>query len=368
VADSRGRREFARLLAVLVSVGAIVGVVTFAGVFASTSEAAVPPKPTVVSRRPTKSAPSPPTTQPPAAPDPSAPARIVTPGVDLPTPFVLLDKGWYFMYAYEGLFGRGGNLTVRVSPDFEHWGPTVDVLPVTPTWAVPTTLWAPNVEHIGSQYVLYFTGQMTGRPSKTQCIGAATASSPLGPFTPLDQTLVCQLDRLGSIDPRTFVDADGTLWLHWKSDDNADTEGTSHTSIYAQRLNTDGLSLIDQPTIILDADQPWEGRIVEAGQMVLENGRYWLFYSGNWFNQSVYAIGVASCTGPAGPCSKPYPAPFLGSNAQGAGPGEQSLFTDRRGTWMVYAPLAVDFQALTVRPVALAHIGFNNSGPYLAAL
>jgi hypothetical protein len=35
---------------------------------------------------------------------------------------------------------------------------------------------------------------------------------------------------------------------------------------------------------------------------------------------------------------------------------------------MVYAPLAVDYQALTVRPVALAHIGFNESGPYLAAM
>jgi beta-xylosidase len=180
--------------------------------------------------------------------------------------------------------------------------------------------------------------------------------------------LVCQLDRLGTIDPRTFVDADGSLWLHFKSDDNADTEGTSHTSIYAQRLSADGLSLIDQPTIILNADQPWEGRIVEAGQMIRENGRYWLFYSANWFNQPVYGIGVASCQGPAGPCTKPNNGPFLGSNAQGRGPGEQSIFTDDKGTWMVYAPNAVDFRALTVRPVALARIGFNESGPYLGAL
>jgi beta-xylosidase len=362
VTDPRGTSAFTRLLTVLVSVAAIVGGLILVGAFAQMSEAVRAPKPTATSKPP------PPTTQPPGVGDPSSPARIVTPGEDLPTPFVLVDQGWYFMYAYEGLFGRGGNLTVRVSPDFEHWGPRLDVLPVTPPWAIPTTVWAPDVQHIGDQYVLYFTARVQDRPSPTQCIGSATASSPLGPFTPVDQMLVCQLDRLGSIDPRGFVDADGARWLHWKSDDNADIDGTSHTSIYAQRLSADGLSLVDQPTIILNADQPWEGRIVEMAQMFLENGRYWLFYSGNWYNQPVYGIGVASCAGPAGPCTKPYPRPILGSNAQGAGPGEQSLFTDAKGTWMVYAPLAVDYQALTVRPVALARIGFTESGPYLAAL
>jgi beta-xylosidase len=180
--------------------------------------------------------------------------------------------------------------------------------------------------------------------------------------------LVCQLFHRGSIDPRTFVDTDGTLWLHWKSDDNANPRGTSHTAIYAQRLSGDGLKFVGRRTVILKADQLWEARIVEAPQMVWANGRYWLFYSGNWYNQPKYAIGVAACQGPAGPCTKP-PAsrPFLGSNAQGRGPGESSLFTDGNGLWIVYGPWAVQFQQDTRRPVALAHIVFNGIGPYPGA-
>jgi beta-xylosidase len=221
---------------------------------------------------------------------------------------------------------------------------------------------------VDGRYVLYYSAVVKGQKASTQCIGTATAPSPTGPFTPVQRLLVCQLDHLGSIDPRTFVDTDGSLWLHWKSDENADTEGVSHTGIYAQRLSPDGLNLVGRPAMILTADQAWEGRVVEAPQMVRANGRYWLFYSGNWFNQPKYAMGVAQCRGPAGPCVKPSsPQPFLGSNPQGAGPGESSLFTDGKGLWMVYGPWAQHYRAVTPRPVALVRIAFNASGPYLAA-
>ena len=123
---------------------------------------------------------------------------------------------------------------------------------------------------------------------------------------------------------------------------------------------------ISTPVRILEADQPWEGRIVEAPQMVRVDGRYWLFYSGNWFNQPGYGIGVAECAGPFGPCRKHLRGPWLGSNAQGAGPGEGSLFHDERGWWIVYGPWAVEFTASTPRPAALAHVAFGSSGPYLA--
>ncbi|MCU1375230.1 MAG: hypothetical protein JWO68_2516, partial [Actinomycetia bacterium] len=86
---------------------------------------------------------------------------------------------------------------------------------------------------------------------------------------------------------------------------------------------------------------------------------------GNWFNQPAYGIGVAECTGPAGPCRKPLGRPWLGTNAQGAGPGEASLFRDGRGWWIVYGPWAVDFDTPTPRPVALARVVFGAVRPYL---
>jgi beta-xylosidase len=310
-----------------------------------------------------------PTTVP--AADPTAPATIITPGEDAPNPFVLHERGTYHLYASQkGLFDH--NLQVRSGPDLHHLGAEHDALPNLPGWVWAGFTWAPDVRRIGDRYVLWFTaGVKRGRPDAprpTQCIGVATSSSPDGPFTGVGVgPAICQLDRWGSIDPRTFRDGDGQLWLHWKSDDNAQTEGTSHTSIYAQRLAPDGITLVGRRVAVLQADQPWERRIVEAPQMVRVDGRYWLFYSGNWFNQPAYGIGVAECAGPAGPCVKRLPRPWLGSNPQGAGPGEASLFHDGRGWWIVYGPWAVDFTASTPRPAALARVGFGPAGPYLAA-
>ncbi len=308
------------------------------------------------------------TTSPPGA-DPASPAKIITPLQDRPNPFVLVANGGYYLFSSSQANAYTKDIPVQFSSDLQHWGPVFDALPVLPPWAEWGGTWAPDVRWVSGRWVLYFTAQVKGQPARTECIGTATApaSTPAGPFTPSPGLLVCQTDHRGSIDPRTFIDPTGAMWLDWKSDDNADTGGTTHTSIYAQRLSSDGLSLVGPSTVILTADQPWEGRIVEAPQMVLWNSRFWLFYSGNWFNEPSYAIGVAECAGPAGPCTKPSAQPFLASNAQGQGPGESSLFSDQNGLWIVYGPLSVHFRTDTPRPVALAHIAFNASGPYLAA-
>lgn len=304
--------------------------------------------------------------------DPQRPARIITPGADAPNPFVVVERSRYLLYAsQEGIFRP--NLQVRVGPSLDRLGPPREVFPDLPGWVQRGFTWAPDVRKVGDRWVLWFTAATKqGRrdaPRLTECIGVAVARSPLGPFRALgDGPRICQLDRWGSIDPRTFRDADGTLWLHWKSDDNAEVDGTSHSSIYAQRLAADGTTLVGSPARILEADQPWEGRIVEAPQVVLVRGRYWLFYSGNWFNQPAYGIGVAECDGPAGPCRKPLDRPWLGTNAQGAGPGESSLFRDGDGWWIVYGPWAVQYTDATPRPAALARVGFDRNGPYLAAL
>ena len=173
---------------------------------------------------------------------------------------------------------------------------------------------------------------------------------------------------VGRVCPRSFVDRDGQRWLHWKSDDNADTEGTTTSSIYAQRLDEAGVALVGRAVRILEVDQGWEGRIVEAPDLHEgPDGRLWLFYSGNWFNQPAYGLGVALCETPAGPCTKPFDGPWLASNEQGAGPGEGALFDDVDGhTWIAYAPVAQRDDAHTKRPVASKATRPSATGPYLA--
>jgi beta-xylosidase len=129
------------------------------------------------------------------------------------------------------------------------------------------------------------------------------------------------------------------------------------------------LHLLGAPTEIFSPDEPWQNSIVEAPQMVLVDGAYYLFYSGGWFNQPSYAIGVARCSGPDGPCHDASSLPFLGSNAQGAGPGEESVFSNDAGIWMLYTPWCSALpNSGPPRPVALAHLGFGPGGPFIADL
>jgi hypothetical protein len=125
---------------------------------------------------------------------------------------------------------------------------------------------------------------------------------------------------------------------------------------------------LGQPTAIFGPDEPWQGHIVEAPQLVLVRGSYFLFYSGGWFNQPGYSIGAARCAGPLGPCADTSSAPRLGSNAQGQGPGEESVFSNASGVWLLYTPFSSTLPLPgPPRPVAMAHLGFGPSGPYLAA-
>lgn len=298
----------------------------------------------------------------------AAPGQMIVTGRDAPDPFLLAVDGRYYLYTSEG-DQADNHVPVQSGPTLDRLGPLGDAMPTLPGWAVPGFTWAPDVHRFGDHWVMYFTSIVAGTDPADECIGIAVGTSPAGPFSPEQQPFVCQLDEHGSIDPRTFVDPDGTTYLIWKSDDNADVTGTELTNVYSQPLSADGLHLRGQPTRIFGPDEPWQGRIVEAPDLVLVGGTYWLFYSGGWFNQPSYAIGVARCTGPLGPCADTSPTPWLGSNSQGQGPGEPSVFQDGAGAWLLYTPWRSLVPSFTTppRPVAMLRLGFGPLGPYVAA-
>ena len=293
------------------------------------------------------------------------PGVVITPGSDVPDPFIVKVAGVYFMFASQESF-FGANVPLTVSTTLTSWSPSeLDAMPSLPPWAAPGFTWSPDVRRVDGRYVMWFNAALAGRGfGQTKCIGVATATSVIGPYVShATAPAVCQLDHLGSIDPRTFLDPRGRLWLLWKSDDNADVAGSVHSKIFIQRLASNGVDLLGRPRELITADLAWEGRIVEAPDMVFAAGRYWLFFSGNWFNQPTYAVGVVACSGPTGPCAPVTPGPWFASNAEGSGPGEESLFYDGSRWWMLYAPAAVNYEDPTPRPAAMARLVFDSSGP-----
>jgi beta-xylosidase len=302
-------------------------------------------------------------------PNPMAPGIIVNSGENESDPFLYVNNGQYYLYSSDiGSFASGSgstkivNVPVASSVDFKHWNQVTDAMPVLPKWAEQGFTWAPDVQQFGSSYVMYFTAgvQANGR----QCIGIATGSSPIGPFTATNAPFICQLSMGGSIDPRVFTDpSTGTNWMLWKSDQNANG-ATTPTTLWSQQLSANGQTLVGTPSVLMRPDESWQGTIVEAPDMVESGGSYWLTYSANWFTQADYSIGVARCYGPAGPCADFSSQPFIATNAQGSGPGEPSFFEESGAVWMLYTPVRA-LPWVTQRPIDITRIGFGPLGPYL---
>lgn len=271
-------------------------------------------------------------------PAPSGPLYPPVIRADFPDPFLLEYSGGYLAYATNT---DNANVQMASSADLATWrvlfddpaaGKLHDALPVLPSWAQAGDTWAPEVIQISGTWVLYFTARDTA--SGLQCVGVATSADPRGPFTsPAPQPLVCQTALGGSIDPSPFRDADGQLYLYFKNDGN-NPVADKPTQIFAQRLAADGLSLTGSPVSLVQNDQPWEGRVVEAPTMVVRGGAYTLFFSANDYGWqpsqrvSSYAIGYATCQGPLGPCADNPDNPFLASSVQPclSGPGHQTVF------------------------------------------
>ncbi len=304
----------------------------------------------------------------PATSTPGSPGQAVPSGEHESDPVLYVFEGRYFLYTS----GQPGSPTINVpvssATGFTTWTPVTDALPILPPWAVPGFTWAPDVHRFGSTYVLYFTAVVRGSSPAMECIGDATSSAPDGPFTVKSDPFICQRDQGGSIDPRVFTDSNGANWMLWKSDQNI-AGATTPTKMWSQPLSADGLSLIGTAADLMQPDEAWQGTIVEAPDMVEIDGTYWVFYSGNWFNHDDYAIGAARCTGPAGPCADTSTVPLLGSNDQGQGPGEASVFENRSGVWLLYSPWRslAPKPDIPPRPVFITRLGFSATGPYLAA-
>src|SRR4051794_40627854 len=245
---------------------------------------------------------------------------------DFPDPSLL--KVGATTYAF-GTNGRSGNVQVIRSADLRTWERLPDALPNLPVWAAPNFTWAPSVlAREGGAYILYYTARH--RSTGFQCIGRAVATKPEGPYTDeLPQPFVCQMDLRGSIDPQPFVAPDGTTYLLYKSEGRTGEP----TRIWSQRLATDGRSVVGAPVELTKTSQPWEEPIIEGPAMVFGAGAYWLLFAGNHWETADYAIGVARCTTPLGPCVQDGSGPLLAATPGSTftGPGAPDVVTSPEG-------------------------------------
>jgi hypothetical protein len=338
------------------------------GALLTTSTTVSADRPTLVSQPPTRT--------------PDAPAIVLAGSAsqDLPGGWLMSSQGRYLLFVSTSFGDTRDNIPMLTgSPG--HWSAAVDALPTLPAWAVPVSkgglTWQPEVHRFGATYVLYYSAELAGVTPGTHCLGTAVAASAAGPYSPSPQPIVCQRDQGGDIDPQVVVDdttPPGRPYLVWKSDNNS-TDHTGTDLLWSQPLVSDGLAVAGSPTSIfgLSLAPAWARPIIEAPQMVeAPNRTWWLFYSGgDGFWGANYAVGVAKCEGISGPCTAVGTQPLIGSNAQGVGPGEETIFqtggsSAGSSTWVLYNPWHANDSHNWFRPVVAARIGWDRAGPYIA--
>lgn len=289
---------------------------------------------------------------------------------DFPDPFVLrVRENFYVAYA-TNTAGVPANIQMMTSRDLRQWSPVADALPQLPTWAAPGRTWAPSVLRRGQRHLMYYTVKHAA--TRRQCISVAVSTAgPRGPFVDTSKApLICQLEHGGSIDPDPFVDEDGKIYLHWKSDDNA---LGAPPKLWGARLSINGLLLTSPAQVLLSHDPgTWENPLIEGPQMVRVGAAYHLLYGGNWWESPTAAVGHGRCATPLSGCTKAATGPWLASDAARVGPAGASVFTgpdDRRHVaYHAWEPTKVGYRNGGLRALWIAPLSFVGSRPSVRPL
>jgi len=288
-----------------------------------------------------------------------------TPGTpqihDNSDPSVLVDGSRTY------LFGSTNNMKVPVREvrDFnttlatsrDEWGRAPhDAMPSRPPWVASGgswEIWAPSAVKIGSTYYLYFAAHRAGASDRgnDQCIGRASASTPMGRYTPESAPLYCGLPAeprsnpwgRGALDPEVMRSPDGRLYLLMALSRTGGNIGI--VALAANGTVPGGVN--STPTVLASQGLPFHDGIddgvlgptafLENPSMVYEptSKTYLLFYSaGNWYSRN-YNTGAAKCSTPVGPCRLDTRGPFLVSDSTRSGPGGLTAFRDPAGSLRV---------------------------------
>lgn len=250
----------------------------------------------------------------------------------LPDPTVMRDAdGTYWLYATEDIH----NTPIYRSTNLVDWTfmGTAFTDASRPRMVSGGGIWAPEINYVNGQYVLYYSKSTWG--GTWECgIGAATAEYPGGPFKDHGKLFISQeIDVENSIDP-FFFSEDGHNYLFW---------GSFH-GIYGIELSEDGLSVKEGAKKKQIASGFMEGTTI-----VKHDGWYFLIGSNGTCCEgakSTYKVVVNRASKLFGPYRNREGATAINGNfstmltadTRVAGPGHNSRFVqdDEGQDWIIY--------------------------------
>ncbi len=276
----------------------------------------------------------------------------------LPDPTVIkADDGYFYLYATEDTH----NVPIYRSKDLVKWryAGTAFTDDTRPMDFVPNGgIWAPDINYIDGQYVLYYSKSEWGRT--WECgIGVAVSDRPNGGFHDAHKLFISsEVGIENCIDP-CFVHDDSGNYLFW---------GSFH-DIYGVQLTDDGLAIKEGAV-----PQKIAGGLIEATMIVKHNNYYYLIGSAGTCCEganSTYRLVMARSTNLFGPyvdrngqsAIGDHFSPLLNKSPEVYGPGHCSEFVedDAGQTWMLYHGFMAD-DVDAGRMVYLDKITWGNDG------
>eukprot|EP01088_Endostelium_zonatum_P022395 TRINITY_DN9594_c0_g1_i1.p1 TRINITY_DN9594_c0_g1~~TRINITY_DN9594_c0_g1_i1.p1 ORF type:complete len:337 (+),score=50.85 TRINITY_DN9594_c0_g1_i1:142-1152(+) len=248
-------------------------------------------------------------------------------GFDNPDPGAIYADGKYYVATTGSNAGSPGQFPIHVSKNLVDWETQGSIFtPSTLPSCGINSFWAPEIHFVNGKYVAYFAAR---NHQGVLCVGVAVSQGgPLGPYHDRGSPLIANAS-MGNIDPTFwFEHSTQTPYLIWKEDGNGHSPQVP-TNIYVQQLTKDGTSGIGSwHSILVNDPRSWEGPLVEGPWLMKANDTYYLFYSGNGYASTAYAIGVAQSKHILGPYVKYAENPIVRSDDHFSGPGHCSVLID----------------------------------------
>ncbi len=260
------------------------------------------------------------------------PNPIVTPIAADPS-VVRAPDGTFYMYttADDWLDGEGMRwMPIFHSANLVDWELVGTVFDYRPAWQPGNTgLWAPDVRLVNGVYTVYYSVGGGADP----CIGMATSTSPIGPFTDRGKPVLCssEVGVGGTID--SFVYQDGPTPIMFVG---------NFRGIYAITLTADGKAWAGTDPVLV-ADNRFEAPYIQR-----HDGYYYMYLSagnccnGAASNYRVYVGRSSSLTGPyvdrdGRDLKEGGGDLLLQGSPSWVGPGHNAIVTDDDGTdWLIY--------------------------------
>ncbi len=227
-------------------------------------------------------------------------------------PSIIKHNDYFYCFNTDVCYGHdvAPGIQVRKSKDLVKWsyvGTVFDGLPVQGAEYIRSrgiepfnSLWAPYVMKVGDEIRCYYS--LSSSVHRTSCIGLATATKILGPWTEKGLAVKSSdnwsITQTNAIDPSVLVDKAGRFWMYY---------GSAYDGIYVLELDpTTGLALKPGDIGKRIAQRGFTNGTVNGnieGPEIIYNAefdKYFLFLAYDWL-QTKYNVRVGRADSPEGP-------------------------------------------------------------------